>query len=268
MAGAAFFDGLARDGVTRLPVPVNVGPRGQMRSDDELWVCFQGLSVEERRVRFGIPTVVDERATYDAMRLADGLVEAVVALDMMAAAERVSVRMMWEWAGSRWTAREPDVPAALRLASELSRSPNETMLRLIWLLLALLPRPLVNCPVYDREGRLLGIADLLDVVAGLVVEYDGAEHRRALRQAKDVAKEERLRRVGLEVTRVTGPDLHDPDLVVARLVSARSRARFEPESDRAWVARPSNPDLHDRIMARRGHEAWLDHVHGLPVADA
>lgn len=248
-------------------MPVNVGARGQIRSDDELRVCYQGLSAEERRVWFEIPTVIDERATYDAMRLVDGLVESVVALDMMAAAERVSLRMMWAWAGPRWTAREPDVPAALRLASELSRSPNETRLRMIWVLLALLPRPLVNCPVYDREGHLLGIADLLDVVAGLVVEYDGAEHRRALRQAKDVAKEERLRRVGLEVTRVTGPDLHDPELVVARLVSARSRARFEVESDRAWVARPANPDLHDRIIARRQHEAWLDHVHRRPVAD-
>ncbi|MGI8523797.1 MAG: hypothetical protein ACR2K3_10900 [Nocardioides sp.] len=211
--------------------------------------------------------MVDERATYDAMRFAHDLVEAVVALDMMAAAELVSLRMMREWAATRWTAREPDVPAALSLASEFSRSPNETRLRLIWVLLALLPRPVVNCPVYDRQGHLLGIADLLDVMAGLVVEYDGAEHRRALRQAKDVAKEDRLRRVGLEVARVTGPDLHHPSVVVDRLVSARARALFEPEADRAWVARPPTSDLHVRILARREHEAWLEHVHGLTVAD-
>ena len=37
----------------------------------------------------------------------------------------------------------------------------------------------MNCPVHDRSGRLLGIADLLDEEAGLVVEFDGADHRRS-----------------------------------------------------------------------------------------
>ncbi len=48
------------------------------------------------------------------------------------------------------------------LASEHSRSPNETRLRLIVELDAGITALHVNCPVHDRDGRLLGIADLLD----------------------------------------------------------------------------------------------------------
>lgn len=58
----------------------------------------------------------------------------------------------------------------MALASEHSRSPNETRTRLIYLLDAGLPTPLVSCPIRDRAGRLLGIADLFDPVAGLAVE--------------------------------------------------------------------------------------------------
>ena len=99
------------------------------------------------------------------------------------------------------------VSAALDLAGELSRSPNETRMRLVWVLDAGLPAPRVNQPVFDRGGRLLGIVDLLDVEAGLVGEYDGADHRGAARHAGDVGREDELRRAGLEVFRVTGPDL-------------------------------------------------------------
>src|SRR3954447_802486 len=66
--------------------------------------------------------------------------------------------------------------AALDLASEDSRSPNETRMRLVWVLDAGLPVPAVNQPVYDLDGRLLGVADLLDVAAGVVGEYDGEDH--------------------------------------------------------------------------------------------
>ena len=38
-------------------------------------------------------------------------------------------------------------------------------------------------------------------------EFDGAEHRLASRHAHDVGREDRFRRNGLEVFRVTGPDL-------------------------------------------------------------
>ena len=91
-----------------------------------------------------------------------------------------------------------------------------------------LPRLEPNCPVLDRHGTLLGIADLLEPLAGLAIEFDGADHRGRARHTRDVAKDEAFRSLGLEVTRVTGTDLRDRDLVVRRLVAARRRARFEP----------------------------------------
>ena len=119
------------------------------------------------------------------------------------------------------------VRRALELAHERSWSPNETRLRLRWVLDAGLPMPEVNCPIVSADGSLLGIADLLDPEAGLVVEFDGADHRSRSRHTKDVAKDEAFRSHGLEVTRFTGQDVRRRSLVVGRLLSARSRARFE-----------------------------------------
>lgn len=180
------------------------------------------------------------------MRRTGRLAEAVTDLDMLAAAGLVSVRRMQEYAAGRPPRQRALVLEACELASEHSRSPQESRLRLVRLLEAGLPPVLVNCPIFDRTGRLLGIADLLDVEAGLVVEYDGADHRDATRQAQDIAKEERLRGVGLEVTRVTGQDLRDVPLVVNRLHAARARASFEAEVDRRWVARPPADVLYSR----------------------
>ena len=161
-------------------------------------------------MRRGIPCVTVERAAFDAMRTALDLREAVVAMDMVAAAELTSVLRMRHYVQGRsgW-AGVGQVRAALDLASEHSRSPNETRLRLVWVLDAGLPIPEVNRPVLDRGGRLLGVADLLDVAAGVVGEYDGADHRAARRHTRDVAKEDALREHGLEVFRVTALDLPD-----------------------------------------------------------
>lgn len=134
--------------------------------------------------------------------------------------------------------RSRRVEAALALASEVSRSPNETRTRLIWVLDARLSPPLVNQDVFTRSGRLVGVADLLDPFAGVVGEYDGADHRSARRHSRDVAREEAFRRLGLEYVKVTGPDLLRPSVVVDRMLSTRSRARFLPEAERPWTLEP------------------------------
>ena len=186
---------------------------------------------------------------------------------MMAAVELVSLRMLADYLEVVGAGRTSVARWALGLASEHSRSPREVQLRLVWLLDAGLPRPLVNCPVLDLSGRLLGIADLLDETAGLVVEFDGGEHRRARRHAKDLGKDEKLRCVGLEVTRVSGPDLADTGLVVDRLMAARRRALFQSPEERRWVAVPPDDDLHDRILVREAMHAQHEHWADLPVPD-
>lgn len=245
--GGGFLDGLTAD-LRTLPVPVNVGPRGFLAADADVSICYGRLMPGDHAVRMGIPTVVVTRATFDAMRLTGEVREAVVVLDMMAAAGRVSVRLMVRYANPRATAREPFLQEAIGLASEHSKSPMETRLRLIWLLDAELPSPYVNCDILDLDGHLLGEVDLLHPESGTAVEFDGAEHRRALRHAADVAKEQRLRDAGLEVARITGPDMLDPSRVVTRLHATAARAARSPVTERRWVARPKRDTLHGRLL--------------------
>lgn len=234
--GAAFFDGLDRDGRTLLPVPLAVGRSGRVRPGPDAVGVHHLLLDGDRVVRHGVPVVVEVRAAYDAVRLAGDPRAAVVALDMALAAGIVTVGALGEYALRQPRGRRL-VQRAVRLSSPHSRSPRETELRLVWVLDARLPEPLVNCEVRDLDGRLLAVADLLDVVAGLVVEYDGADHRSATRQSADLVREDALRRVGLEVVRVAGRDRRD--VVVRRLRAARARCRFEPSERRRWVAVPA-----------------------------
>lgn len=236
MHGAAFFDGLRRDGETPLPVPLNCGPLHQIRrlaGDD---VLRDNLLDAEIEMVQGVPCTVDDRACFDAMRFARGLREAVVAVDMMAAALRTSIRRMVPYVDRHpaWTGVQ-QARDALQLADEGSRSPQETRLRLVWMLDAGRPRPLVNRPLFDLHGRLLGYPDLLDPDAGVVGEYDGEDHRHALRHSSDVDREAGFRDQGLEVVRVTGPDLRDPLRVTDRIHSCYRRARWLPPDRRTWT---------------------------------
>jgi hypothetical protein len=264
--GGNFFDGLASDGTTEMPVPLSVGPHGNVRADRLVTLSFHSLPPEEVTTRHGIAVVKVTRAAYDAMRLASDPRETVVVVDMMQAAELVSARTIRDHA-ARSARPDPTVSWALDLASEHSRSPNETRLRLIWVIDAGLRTPLVNCPVYDLSGRLLGIADLFDDEAGVVVEFDGADHRRARRQSKDVQKTERLRRVGLEVTRVTGQELQERSMLVDRFLASRARAAFAAPADRLWVARPPADDLHARIIEREQLRQLHEALEAQPLPD-
>lgn len=184
---AGFFDGLAVDGSTQLPVPLAVGPRGKLRGDHKVALSREPLGADEIVVLHGIPCTRVRRAVFDEMRRPRDLRSAVVAMDMAAAALLTSIRRMRDyWLDHRSWRRASLVGEALGLASEDSKSPQETRYRLVWVLDAGLPPPLVNQPVWDRDGNLLGIADLLDEEAGLVGEFDGADHRTATGHTRDL----------------------------------------------------------------------------------
>ena len=205
LLGAAYLDGIAPDGFTLLPVPLALGSRGNIRGSDEVELLREPLSQHDVLTVRGVPCARAERAAFDAHTGWRGIGQARDALD---------------------------------LANENSWSPNETRTRKIWVVDAGLPTPLVNRPVFDRRGRLLGYPDLLDEEAGLVCEFDGADHRRAARHSSDVGREEVFRRHLLEVTRVTGPDLLVDGVVARRLVAARSRARWLSPERRSWTTTP------------------------------
>lgn len=238
MHGAAFFDGLATDGTTMLPVPLALGVAGRIRGDDAVVLSYHRLAADEVTTCHGVPTAVPLRCLLDHVRLQTDPREAVVAVDMLAAARVVGPAAAATYAEGLSGRERTLLLWAAHFASDGARSPNETRLRLVAELDAGFPRLLVNPVVHDRSGHRLGEVDLLDVDAGLVIEYDGADHREAGQHSHDVTKEAGLRGVGLEVTRVTGADLRRPARLVDRLLAARGRALFEPPAWRAWVATP------------------------------
>ncbi|HET7736696.1 MAG TPA: hypothetical protein VFK52_12010 [Nocardioidaceae bacterium] len=233
--GGTFFDGRAADGRTARSVPL-VLPGQSRRERPGVSFSYERLEPAELTTLLGIPCTRPRRALFDEMRRAPTLRDAVVAMDMAAAARIMSIGRMRSHVATRagWAGVE-QVRAALDLADEDSRSPQETRARLIWIMDAQLPRPHVNPPVFDRAGRLLGYPDLLDVEAGLVVEYDGDDHRSSRRHSDDVDREALFRAHGLEVTRLTTRDVGAPDRAVIRLHTARSRARWLPPARRAWT---------------------------------
>lgn len=254
LAGATYFDGLREDGRGVRPVTLAVGARPSFRVTAGADVSREPLPADEVVIRQGIASTAVWRALFDELRALDELRERVVAMDMAAAAELASISQMRAYVArhTSWR-RSRRLPHALELASEESRSPTETRLRLLWQLDAGLPPPLVNRPLLDRRNRQVCVPDLLDPEAGLVVEYDGAEHRTAARHTRDVRREDACRRLGLEYAAVTGIDMRDRDLVVDRILAARRRARFEPVEDRAWRVAPAPESLDQRFASR----AWL-----------
>lgn len=264
--GANFLDGLLPDGQTEVPVPMAVPPSRNGRRRDGLRLLRSALNPAEVVICQGVPCTRPERAAFDAMRTAPDLREAVVVLDMMMAAELTSIRRVRAYVEDKdgWEGVEK-VRAALDLADEHSRSPNETRMRLIWVLDARFPRPLVNRHVWDLAGKLLGIADLLDPDAGVVGEFDGADHRGALRHSKDEDRAHGFRRHQLEMFRVTGPDLPDRPKVVARMRNAREDAKWLPPGRRPWTIVPPpgwepvpslDELLDERDAVRAENERW------------
>jgi hypothetical protein len=258
LAGAAYFDGLERDGATRQPVPLAVPASSKVRTLEGSTVRREPLAEGEVVTLQGIPTTRVVRGLFDEMRRVADAWEAVVALDMAAAAELVSIRELREYARprSRW-ARSRRVEWSVGLASERSRSPGETRTRLVWVVVARLPAPLVNQPVWDLEGRLLGVADLFDPTTGVVVEYDGGTHRSAGRHARDVRREDGFRRAGAEYVKVTVADLRDHTMLADRMVTSRQRAATT-RAARRWTVQPPagwwTTETAEERLARRD---WL-----------
>lgn len=131
--GGNFFDGRLPDGATTIPVPLCVGTRRHPKDQDGARFVRERIEPEEIALIHGIPATRAERATFDAMRLACDLREAVVVMDMAAAAEITSIHRMRRYLERRagWKGVKR-VRRALDLADESSRSPNETRMRLVW----------------------------------------------------------------------------------------------------------------------------------------
>ena len=218
--GGGYFDGLDRDGRTPIPVQLASG-EDRLGSGDGVRVVRSGVHEDDVVVRNGVRCLRPEVALFDEMRRARDLRDAVVAADMAAAAGLVTIASEREYARSRRGARGLErVLDALALAVDDSWSPMETRLRLIWVLDAGWERPLCNRGVLDPSGRLIGHPDLMDPRRGIIGEFNGADHRGRERYRRDVSREDKFRRVGLECFTIVGGDIEDVTLVVERMEAA------------------------------------------------
>lgn len=233
--GARFFEGETFPDGLPLPVPIVTGGL-LLRPDPRVSVSRAQLAPDERELIGELWCALPDRALFDEIVRHGQLRQGVVDIEMVVAAGLLSVEQFRAYVGTRsaWTG-VPLVREALALAGLGCVSPQETRMVLVWMLEAGLPRPLCNQPVFGLRGNLIGIPDLLDVEAGLVGEYGGADHRDAERHRKDIAREERFRNVGLETFEVVEGDLAQRDLVARRMLAARSRAQFLPPGRRQWT---------------------------------
>ncbi len=190
------------------------------------------------------------RATFDAIRLSGDVESAVSVIDSVIGAGLMDLEDFAAWIGGRagWKgirlARQ-----ALPLAQFGVRSPFETKLRLAAHacgIKILLVNHIVSGPGTSDPGEV----DLLDPEAGMVMEFDGADHRTAQQHRRDLEKEDGARRLGLVLARFTSSDLHRPTVVRDRIMSTRAEAQFAPPEARQWIAEPPAA-RRNRVFHRR-----------------
>lgn len=233
--GADVFDG--RDALTGRSelVRVVLPPSASRVVAPGLRCVRVELSEQDTTVHHGIRLTTPLRTALDLAREAPDLVEAVVVLDNLLRARVLHPQQLprlTDVTSLRGAAR---ARRAATLARVGVRSPWETRLRLFTCLELRLPEPLVNVPLFGLDGTFLGAPDLLDVEAGLALEFDGAGHRDRERHRSDNVREEGFERHGLVVVRADSLDLtqHRPEL--GRRILAGRRDGLRNLSPRRWT---------------------------------
>lgn len=234
--GSPWFAGRDAEGGT-LPVTVVTATHGVRPQP--------GISISEECVHRADVTVVDgvpvirpcAAVSFEVRRRCRDLVSAVICIDLACYTDVISLAEQAAYVEAQHgRTGVPRHREALGLADENCWSPQETRMRLRWVLDAELPRPRSNVPVFDGSGRHLGTPDLIDAVAGVVGEYDGAAHLTADRRLQDVGREELFRDHGLEyVTMMAGDTGFVPRL---RRAYRRAESRRPGVGGRRWTVEP------------------------------
>ena len=121
--GGGFFDGLGRDGRSRLPVPV-AADGARLRSREGTTVVEDRIPHDEVVVIHSIRCTILERALYDEMQRIGEPREMAVAVGAACAAQLTSVKRMRLYAATRrWYRDVRLVKAAVEMAVENCRSP-------------------------------------------------------------------------------------------------------------------------------------------------
>src|SRR5205823_9795 len=125
--------------------------------------------------------------------------------------------------GAKGTAR---LRRVVLLAEPAAASAMESRMRML-LVLAGLPRPEVQVPIYDDQGGFLGRPDLFYRQQMVAIEYDGGHHRGSL--VADNRRQNLLLNFGILLLRFTSPDVREnPDSVMSQVrVALASRMSRE-----------------------------------------
>jgi hypothetical protein len=126
----------------------------------------------------------------------------------------------------------PALRRALDFVDTRSESPWESVLRVLYRVCDVPVEP--QHEVRDRFGALVARGDLWIVGTNRLHEYDGDEHRTPRRQAKDLARDRALRRVGWERYGYTSRDLLLHAVSVLRDADAALGRQHRPQRVRAW----------------------------------
>lgn len=233
--GVRLLDGFI--GIRPDPLLLCLGPAGKIRPRPDVRLSRERLRPDEIDIVRGVSCTVPLRATFDGARLARDLVTAVVFIDMMLTSRLLTLGALRTYVESRpgWKGIR-QIRKAVGLAVDGSRSPPESRLRLIWALDALLPHLLVNPPMFDLDGRLLGYPDGIEPVSGCVLEYDGDDHRDIAHHTADNIREEDFEGHGLTVMRVTRLDMRgERAALTSRMRRAHARGLERDRRRDRWT---------------------------------
>ncbi|MEZ0579800.1 hypothetical protein [Nocardioides sp. MH1] len=245
--GARWLSGRDRSGA-RQPVPILISTHN-IRPQHGILPCGEGCSPEVIEVVDGVRVTNALWSASFAMRYADTLGDAVIALSMAAYADLVSVAEATAMIGaqSSWTG-VPQARKALPCVGENAWSPMEADSKLLCEIAGYGPL-LQNRPVFDLAGRHVGTPDLIDPAAGVVIEYNGSDHLEPGQYLVDVRRDARFRDHYLEAVVRSAGDRRDHFLTRVEAAYRRAGRRRTP---RTWTIEPPPGWIStDTVAARR-----------------
>lgn len=234
--GGRWFSGLAADGRTPLPVPVNLGAlRGMRPREGVTWVedwLFGDDVIEIDGLRVTVPV----RSTTFEVRRARSAARAIQFVDMTAAADLASVEELRAYrvriAGRPGVAQ---LDLALDWADENVWSPQETPMRIEWREARPNATLLTNPPIFSLDGRHLMTPDLLDPDAGVAGEYNGAVHLGGELRRTDLGRDDLYRQLAIEPVAMMSSAHDDVAAFHTRLRHAYQRSEGAPSRPRLWT---------------------------------
>lgn len=238
-AKAAWFDGTPWGGGSAQPVTLAVGGNRWCRPQAGFAVSEERLAWADLIVVDGVRLTTAVRSVCFEMRYAKDERDAAITLSMACYDDVVSIDEVAAYAATipGWTGI-PRCRKGIALGVENAWSPREVGMGHVWQLDAELGPVLHNVPVFSPDGVLLGTPDVIDPVAAVAGDYDGALHLAGKQRSTDVEREDLFRSHGLEHVTMLGGDVADPTRFIGRLRTAYDRAAHIPPSRRRWTIEP------------------------------